>query len=286
MDAPRKIGPFRIYEKHRTTMQYGTHYHAVLRVPFSFRKRGIRVWVPEDYEFDGDKRHPVIYMADGQNLVDKFLTRYGDWHLDRVVEKIRKKGLPTPILVGVDSPHSSRKRTLELNPPERPDNLPAGQFSDSGLADVFVNYIADKLKPLIDSLFLTRPEKEATAIGGSSMGGIMAFYGYLARPDAFGFSLSFSTPFFFYKDDTIRKQIAYFDPNPDRNGLLALYVGGRDFEAMFTPGNIMVAELLRTQYGYDDKSLFFAMDREQIHHEDAWSRYAKPALEFWLKTLK
>ena len=57
--------------------------------------------------------------------------------------------------------------------------------------------LVNELKPLIDKLFYTIPDD--TAVGGSSMGGIMAFYAYIYRPDVFKMSLSFSPAFFFYK---------------------------------------------------------------------------------------
>ena len=42
---------------------------------------------------------------------------------------------------------------------------------------------------------MTKPEKEFTGIGGSSMGGIQSFYMHTSRPDVFGRSLCFSVAF-------------------------------------------------------------------------------------------
>ena len=54
----------------------------------------IRVWLPEDYEFDNpNKRYPVIYFSDGQNLVDRYLSAFGEWELDKTVHKLMKEGL-------------------------------------------------------------------------------------------------------------------------------------------------------------------------------------------------
>ena len=39
-----------------------------------------------------------------------------------------------------------------------------------------MQWVVDELKPLIDTHFRTKPEREYTGIGGSSMGGLMAYY--------------------------------------------------------------------------------------------------------------
>ena len=268
-------------------MEHGVYYHARLKLPFRFLKREVRVWLPDSYDFHGTKRYPVLYMSDGQNLVDKYLTKFGDWHLDRVVEELKKQGYPEPILVGIDSPKGGEragiKRANELNPPFTVD-LPEGPQDPIG--DQFVNFICDTLKPMIDKMFFTLSDKKATGIGGSSMGGIMAFYAYLARPDIFGFSMSFSIPFFFYKEERLKSIIDSFKPSSEKNGLLAMYVGGKDSEKMFVKGTRYVRQLLEKDYGFDEDSLFYQEDLTQIHHEEAWYIYAKPALKFWLGQLK
>ena len=281
--APKSIGPFTRYLGKPSSMRYGYLYEANLPVPFSKGKRKIHVWLPRDYSFLGKKKHPVLYMADGQNMVDVYLTRFGDWHLDRVIEKLRQQGYETPILVGIDSPHNSKKRSKELNPPYPTENDSKKIEIPDGIADIFLGYIVDTLKPLIDSLFISKKGKEDTAIGGSSMGGIMAFYGFLLHPETFGFSLSYSVPFFFYKEATWKKILLEFDPSPRKNGKLALYVGGKGFEKMFAPGSIKMEEFLRKHYGFDEDHLEFTYDPEAEHQEEYWSKNAVSSLAFWLK---
>lgn len=279
----KKIGPFRLYKK-KTTMQFGSLYMARLSQKGLFWRRRIWVWLPMDYE-EGEK-HPVIYMADGQNIVNKHLTKYGDWHLDKAIEKLRLEGLPTPIIVGISCPRSDKKRTLELNPPLYPDADFKGKFEGSPYGDKTLSFAFDVLKPLIDSLFNTKKDRSHTGIGGASMGGIWAFYGYLSRKETIGFSLSFSVPFFFYKEETIRKAIkeANLDPKDDRK--LALYVGGKDFEKEFVEGSILAKNILQKEVGLTSKSLHFEQDEKEIHHEEAWFKYSINALRFWLKGIK
>ena len=39
-----------------------------------------------------------------------------------------------------------------------------------------MDWVVEELKPMIDTLYRTQPDREHTAIGGSSMGGLMALY--------------------------------------------------------------------------------------------------------------
>ena len=151
-----QIGPF-LLDKAKTTMKYGHYYKALLDVPFSKEKRYVRVWLPEDYDFENEqKRFPVIFFADGQNLVNQKLCAFGCWKLDIVAHDLLiNKGLSF-IAVGIDSPKDSLVRFNELNPPYPPERVKEGQ----PYGDQFVNYIADTLKPLIDQYFFTSKRKK------------------------------------------------------------------------------------------------------------------------------
>jgi predicted alpha/beta superfamily hydrolase len=59
-----------------------------------------------------------------------------------------------------------------------------------------VDFIVETLKPYVDAHYRTRPGRSDTGIGGSSLGGLIAFYAALAHPGVFGRVLAFSTPFF------------------------------------------------------------------------------------------
>ena len=264
-------------------MRYGYLYEASLEVPFDQRKRKVYVWLPRGYSFQGKKKHPVMYMADGQNMVDKYLTAFGDWHLDRVIEHLRMQGYEAPILVGIACPRNWKKREQELNPPYPTESLIDKTQIPDGMADCFLSYIVDSLKPLIDSLFHTKTSKESTAIGGSSMGGIMAFYGFLSHPETFGFSLSYSVPFFFYKEGTWKRILEEFAPSSEKNGRLSLYVGGKDYERMFVKGTFFMEKLLKKEYGFDKKSLEFVYDPQAKHNEEDWSRHSHHSFRFWLE---
>ena len=264
-------------------MEYGTYYDSIFKLPFAEDERHVRVWLPPSYEFGSQKRHPVMYMSDGQNLVDGVLSAYGDWHLDRVIHDLAQEGYEEPILVGIDCPKSPMQRSNELNPPYSILYRFKRQYGPRHpIGDQYINYIADELKPLIDELFLTDQRVEKTAIGGSSMGGIMAFYAFLSRPDVFGFSLAFSPPFFFYSHRRLEKILADAQTSPQKQNKLFLYVGGVDFEKTFVNDTIYMHRRLQ-DLGFGEEQVGFIVDRDQPHHEEAWSTYSRPALAFWLE---
>ena len=272
-----QIGPF-VLDKTKTTMKYGHYYKALLDVPFSKEKRYIRVWLPEDYDFSNEqKRFPVIYSSDGQNLVNQKLCAFGCWKLDLVAHDLLNNNGLSFIAVGIDSPKDSLVRFNELNPPYPPEKVKEGY----PYGYQFVNYIADILKPLIDQYFYTSKEKTDTAIGGSSMGGIMAFYAGATRHDTFGFALDFSPAFFLYNKKTWSSLLDSFNISANDNVKHFLYVGGKDFEKRFLNPTKETYRYLKSK-GFNEKQVALSIDLEEMHHEDAWHKHLKEALLFWL----
>ncbi len=283
---PSTIGPWHVYRQKPSTMEYGYYYDAVFKLPFAKDKRHVRIWIPESYDFANPTPHPVMYMSDGQNLVDRHLSAYGDWHLDRVIRDLAVEGYPQPILVGIDCPKDPLQRSNELNPP-----FPVqAKFLRVGgpnhpIANQYIDYIVDELKPQIDELLCTDKRVEATAIGGSSMGGIMSFYGFLAYPETFGYAHAFSPPFFFYKKKELKEMVGLFQTRPDNHNKVFLYVGGKGFEHRFVAGNFFMKKYLES-LGFGKDQLGFAFDRKEPHHEEAWYKYSYDGLRFWLGGLR
>ena len=286
---PNRIGVFHRFNQKPSTMEYGYHYDYKDHLPFTppLSKRHIRLRIPESYDFSNPKPHPVLYMADGQNMVDRYLSAYGDWHLDRVIRDLGKQGYPEPILVGIDCPKNPRRRSNELNPPyqiTRPEIIKE-EYPNHPIANRYIDYIVNELKPYIESILCVDTRKEATGIGGSSMGGIMAFYGFMAYPETFGYSHSFSPPFFFYTHDQLDAMLEDNHVSPETHGKVYLYVGGKDFEKIFVEGTFYMKKKLMA-LGFGKDQLGFAHDKDEIHHEEAWYRYSPAALKFWLKDLR
>ena len=286
-EIPKKIGPFKRYVSKDTTMEFGYYYTLVMTLPFATEnKRTVRVWLPEDYDFErADKKYPVIYFSDGQNLVDERLSAFGEWKFDKAVHKLMKEGLKGVIAVGIDCPKDPLERTRELCPPFVPKKeivLKEGPELAHTYGDKYINFIVYNLKPLINKTFHTSTERRFTGIGGSSMGGLMSFFAAMIHPEAFGFVLSFSPALFFYEEKDWLNIVQSYKVVPTKEGKCFLYCGGTGFEGMFLK-DVLDSYFYFQHIGYGTDRVRMVVDTEAEHNEAAWAKVLPDALRFWLR---
>lgn len=154
------------------------HYHPEFASRFLPHARTISVWLPPGYGFDPDRRYPVFYMHDGQNLFDAHTAFAGNpWFADEVAEReVRAERVPPLILVGVAN---TPARLDEYGPrraePDAPDH-----------ARAYGRFLVEEVKSFIDATYRTRPEAEHTGVGGSSMGGLISLHLCEWYPEVFG----------------------------------------------------------------------------------------------------
>ncbi|NMH27918.1 alpha/beta hydrolase [Flavobacterium silvaticum] len=146
-------------------------------------QRKIWVYVPKDYAA-GDKKYPVLYIHDGQNLFDASTSFAGEWNVDETLDSLK---LPL-IVVGIEN--GGDKRIDELTP------YPHKKYG-GGKADSYLDFLVNTLKPKIDATYRTKSGKKFTGIMGSSLGGLVSFYALLKYPDVFSKAGIFSPSFWF-----------------------------------------------------------------------------------------
>ena len=132
--------------------------------------RPLHIWLPDDYHIS-QERYPVMYFFDGHNLFFDTDATYGKaWGFSDFLARWGKK----IILVGIECGHEGYERLSEYLP------YPANKTSSFGktipMGSQTMDWIVEEIKPMIDREYRTIPFRECTAIGGSSMGGIMALY--------------------------------------------------------------------------------------------------------------
>jgi len=163
---------------------------------FLKEKRDIVVLLPKHYDSpkNREKRYPVLYMHDGNNLFDPRISFLKvDWGLDEAVEKLTSKGeMKEIIVVGIS------------NTPER--NSEYTPFKDSreggGNGDCYSEFIVKELKPFIDANFRTSRFPHETAVGGSSLGALISLYIGISLPDLFGGIIAMS-PALWWADEAV-----------------------------------------------------------------------------------
>ncbi len=150
--------------------------------------RRIRIYTPSTYDSTNpNKKFPVLYMHDGQNLFEASTSFAGEWEVDESLESIiAEKGWEGALVVGIDN---TSKRMSEYLYPTGYINIE----NETPSGDAYMNLIVNDIKPFIDQNFHTLSDREHTLIGGSSLGGLISLFGGLHHLQTFGTILAFST---------------------------------------------------------------------------------------------
>lgn len=131
--------------------------------------RTLHIYLPDDYAESG-KQYPVMYFFDGHNLYRDEDATYGkSWGLEAFLTDWEKE----MIIVGMECSHVGDDRLDEYSPYTFPSFFTG---TIHGIGDDTMKWIVNDIKPMIDREYPTYPFREATGIGGSSMGGLMAVY--------------------------------------------------------------------------------------------------------------
>jgi predicted alpha/beta superfamily hydrolase len=200
-------------------------------------------------------------MHDAQNLFDA-ATAFGgqEWGVDETLHALSAEGLEA-IVVGL--PHMEADRIPEYNP----------LASRGGRGDQYLQFIVETVKPLIDLSLRTQPEPESTFLAGSSMGGLISFYGYLKHPEVFGGVIAMS-PSFWYGGRAFFELVSALPPRPGR-----IYLDRGTAER---GGSRRMHDLL-ARLGYGDVGHLLYIEEEGGEHtETAWARRLPEALRFIL----
>jgi glycogen operon protein len=228
--------------------------------------RDVLIHLPPGYE-ETDRRYPVVYMHDGQNLFDDAMSYAGEWHADAAAGALAEQGLPL-IIVGV--PNMGYHRMDEYSP------FPDERLS-RGAGDAYLDYLVATLKPYVDRSFRTRPERDQTGILGSSMGGLISLYAGFTRPEVFGFA-GVMSPALWFANRAIFPMVEAAQSGPTR---IYLDIGtGED------PGTVASTRAMRdllVQKGYTKgHRLRYVEARRAMHNEAAWAKRLPEALRFLL----
>jgi predicted alpha/beta superfamily hydrolase len=225
--------------------------------------RRVTMYLPPSYD-DSNRRYPVVYMQDGQNLFERSTSYAGDWGLVDGLDALAASGVEA-IVAGVWN--SPQERLNEYSP-----------FRDAkhggGAGERYLDFLVDTLKPLVDTRFHTEPAAESTGIGGSSMGGLISLYALLTRP-VFGFA-SVQSPSVWFADAALLNFVASVSGPA---GALYLDVGRKEGDRELTEVR-RLHELLVSKGYRDGTNLMYDEDADGEHNEAAWGRRFPRALAF------
>lgn len=138
--------------------------------------RNTFVYLPDDWQSSG-RRYPVVYMFDGHNLFFDSTATYGTcWGLKEYMD-----AHPQAIIVAPECNHEGNARLEEYSPYD----FVWQEYDIKGRGKAYLDWMVQELKPLVDAKYPTLPDRENTAIGGSSMGGLMSLYAVTAFNDVY-----------------------------------------------------------------------------------------------------
>lgn len=234
------------------------------------RSRRIWVYLPPDYD-TSNKRYPVLYMQDGQNLFDPAASFSGEWRVDEALEGLFKPHASCGLIV-VAPENGGSSRADEYSPWRDEENGAGGQ------GDKYVDFLVNTLKPYIDTRFRTLRDRQNTGIAGSSMGGLISFYAALKYPEHFSRVGAFSSSFWFSKRrifDVVRAWAKEGKLSQASQTKIYFYVGGMEAgrlesDKAMLEDTVEMFYLLK-EFGFSSDDLRLRIDDRGKHSESAWA---------------
>lgn len=228
-------------------------------IPQLNRERRIWIYLPPSYTTT-NKKFPVLYLHDGQNLFDKATSYAGEWGIDETLNSLSKEGYAQSIVVGIDN--GGEKRMDELSP------FKNEEYKAGGSGNEYLAFVVETLKPYIDSHYRTKGSRKNTTLGGSSLGALISVYGGVKYPNTFGNIIAFSSAFWFNReplmtyikesDRSLKKQRYYFIEGEKES-----FDMGKDTSKVIA---------LLKEKGVKKKNIYYKVHPDGKHNEAYWNR--------------
>jgi predicted alpha/beta superfamily hydrolase len=252
------------------------HYPAV-RSRFLDEPHDVVVCLPPGYEQEGERRYPVLYLHDGQNVFDDFpMSPFGvQWGIDVTARALMHAGVIEPIIL-VAIGNAGRERIDEYTP-TRDAHHDAG-----GSADRYGQMLVYELKPFIDRRYRTRRDAASTGMAGSSLGGLLTLHLGLTHSAVFN-RLALLSPSVWWDDRWIVRQLA---ASAARREPLRIWLDVGTGETRMLKGARLLYRMLVRKGWTPGVDLQYMEAEGALHDERAWAdrcglflRFLYPATE-------
>ncbi len=166
-------------------------------------KRAVWIYLPPDYS-SSNKKYPVLYMHDGQNLFDESRAAFGEWGVDEYLDSLYERTGESMIVVGIDNGGIDRLAEYCVYDFGDESDNEIGRIHAKG--QKYLESILLELKPLIDKKYRTYSDADHTYMMGSSMGALISLYAYLRYPKLIG-KVALLSPAFWTNEKELLKEI-------------------------------------------------------------------------------
>jgi len=267
--------------------------HPAIQSEFLSDPRNLVVYLPPGYDLDTNRRYPVLYLHDGQNLFggptwsrslgagprpvlpsglpdgQTAFVPGQDWHVNDTADELIRNGVIEPlIIVGV---YNTGRHRIDEYTPTRDRRQGAG-----GDAALYGRMLTRELKPFIDRTYRTLPDPANTGLGGSSLGGLATLYLGVLHPDVFG-KLAVLSPSVWWDNRVILKLVRLTDPKPRLS--IWLDIGTGEGGGTVRDARELRDELIKAGW-VPGSDLIYAEIPEAGHNEAAWAARVGPFLSF------
>lgn len=234
-------------------------------------ERDVLVWLPPVYGTEPERRFPVLYLHDGQNLFDGRTAYVAGctWRAHATADRLVRERLIEPIiLVGIDN--TGLRRMAEYTPSR-------DKHYGGGEGPLYGRLLVDELKPLIDESFRTKPEPRDTGLAGSSLGGLVSLALGLDYPQVFG-KLGVLSPSVWWNSREILGRVGAARPEPRPKIWLDM---GMSEGLRHLRDTDLLHHRLTSRGWCDERDLRYLRVPGGVHDEDAWARRLPRVLQ-WL----
>jgi len=256
-------------------------HHKAFHSRFVAADRDVWVYLPPGYDDaqSRNRRYPVLYLHDGQNVFDGATAFVSgkEWRADETAESlIARKRIEPLIIVAVANAGGDRMK----------EYTPAvdAKYGGGG-ADAYGKMLADDLKPFIDRTYRTQSDAAHTAIGGSSLGGLVSLHLALARPDVWSKVAVFSPSVWWAKREILTEVAAL----PKRPAATRVYLDigtAEDKDGDALSGARALRDALVAKGWKSGENLLYAEAEDAAHNEEAWAARVAPMLRFLFPVVK
>jgi len=260
--------------------------------------RNVDIWLPKGYDESEGKTFPVIYMHDGQNLFNPE-TSYGgvEWGVDEVITKLSSQHkIPEAIVVGI---WNTPKRYQEYMPQKvftSIERSAAGpllkKYGGMPVSDNYLKFIVEELKPFVDSVYRTKPERTSTYMMGSSMGGLISIYALCEYPQIFRGAGCLSSHWIGDPEGQMHAVsdafVKYLSQNlPDPGGHLIYFdYGTATLDSLYEPHQQKIDNVMRAKGYVEGKDWITKKYEGAEHNEASWRKRLDVPLLFLMRDEK
>ena len=246
--------------------------------------RTLRVLVPPGYNKNRDRKYPVLYLNDGQNLfhVRTAQTKNSEWGVDETFKDLLAyREIEPLIIVGIDNAGRSKRAN---------EYLPYfDEFLDPPLPNPngkkYPDFLTEEVMPFIEKKYRVKTGAEFTGLGGASYGALISLYAAIKKPETFGVLL-LESPSFYVNNAEILKEAKSAKKLPNK-----IYIGvgtNEENKPNCTTGNTnheAVQDVLKLQKILKDKdikdeNLKVLIEDCATHSEVAYGRRFPQAMRF------